>query len=385
LRPIRLLILFVLVVTPFVVFTPSASALDLCNEPHCVPPPAEQNTPYEFEFEAEEGCIPYFFHKTLGNLPPGMEVTLDGDLRGTPTASGDFSFWVTLNDNGGPHNPACLIPGTQSQAQFTLHVMPDLAVTTESLPNAVPGQPYSVQLQFSNPEQGWPVVWDITAGSLPQGLSLSETGVISGTPTGTDVKQVTVRAREPFRRFGEKTLTLTVSAALQARSATIPGEVGVRYRGSVPATGGVRPLTWSVASGSLPAGLTLNPATGVISGVPRRAGASAVTIAVKDAGGQQTTVQSNIRIAARLAISTTRLPAATVGAAYRARLKASGGLAPTRWRIVSGSLPRGIRLDPRTGVLTGRARSTGVFRVTIQATDRVGGKSTRRLRLTVVQ
>jgi large repetitive protein len=381
-RPIRLVFLFALLALPFVV-TPSASALDLCNEPHCQPPPAEQNTPYEWQIEAEEGCLPYFFKHANGTLPAGMEITTDGKLRGTPTQAGDFSFWVHLDDNGGPHNPACLIKGTQSQALFILRVMPDLAVTTESLPVAAPGQPYSAQLQFSNPEVGWPVIWDITAGSLPQGLTLSESGLISGTPTGTDAKQFVARAREPFRRFGERQLTLTVASALQARSAATAGEVGLRYRGSVPASGGVSPFTWSVASGALPAGLSLDTATGVITGVPARAGAFSVTFAVKDAAGQSTTAPASIRVAPRLAITTARLPGASLGKAYRARLATKGGLAPRRWTIVRGALPRGVKLVRSTGALTGVARQTGVFRVTIRATDRLGARSTKALRLVV--
>ena len=171
-----------LVVALPVFFASSAAALDLCEEPHCQPPSPEQNTFFEWEFEAEEGCVPYFFKHTNGNLPTGLEVTVDGKLRGTPTQSGRHPRprGVALDDNGGPHNPACLIKGTQSQAHFFMFVMPDLAVTTESLPVAVPGQPYRLQLQFSNPEAGWPVIWDITQGSLPAGLSLSEDGVLSG-------------------------------------------------------------------------------------------------------------------------------------------------------------------------------------------------------------
>jgi len=73
-----------------------------------------------------------------------------------------------------------MIKGKQSRAHYFLTVMPDLAMTTESIPVARPGQPFSFQLQFSNPEFGWPVVWDIVGGSLPLGLSLSESGLISG-------------------------------------------------------------------------------------------------------------------------------------------------------------------------------------------------------------
>jgi hypothetical protein len=183
LSAVRLALLALVLSLPLV-FAAGASALDLCEEPHCQPPPGEQNTFYEWEFEAEEGCVPYVFKHVNGALPAGLEVTSTGELVGTPTEAGIFDFWVTLNDNGGPHNPACLYKGAESQAHFFLTILPDLAVTTETLPAARPGQPYSAQLQFSNPEVGWPVKWQILGGALPAGLALSESGVISGTPTG---------------------------------------------------------------------------------------------------------------------------------------------------------------------------------------------------------
>ena len=377
------LALFALVLSLPLFFAPGAGALDLCEEPHCQPPPGEQNTFYEWEFEAEEGCIPYSFKHINGALPAGLEVTESGELEGTPRQAGNFDFWVTLNDNGGPHNPACIYKGAESQAHFFLTILPDLAVTTETLPVATPGQPYSAQLQFSNPEVGWPVKWQLLGGSLPAGLALSESGVISGTPTASDRKTFTVRAAEGFRRYGDRELTLTVSTGLTASSALRAGEVGLRYTGSIPATGGVAPLRWSVASGALPGGLTLDEATGKVSGVPRTSGSFAVTFAVTDAAGQRATVPATLRIAARLAVTTTRLPAASVGAAYRARLASRGGVPPKRWRLVTGALPSGLRLDAATGALVGRPRESGVFRFTIEARDRLGSRSRKALRLTV--
>ena len=377
----RLALLLVLLAIPLVVVS-SASALDLCEEPHCQPPDAEQNTPFEWEFEAEEGCIPYFFTFINGNLPPGLAVTADGELEGTPTQSGKFDFWVALDDNGGPQNPACLVKGEQSQAHFFMTVLPDLAVTTDSLPAGTPGQSYSTQLQFSNPEPGWRVVWDIVQGALPAGLTLSESGLISGTPSAAGASAFVVRAREPFRRFGEKTLTLRVGAQLTASSALGAGEVGLRYSGRVRAAGGIAPLRWSVATGTLPAGLTLDQATGAVRGLPRSAGASALTFAVTDASGQRVTVPAGLRIVARLAITTAALPSANMGASYWTRLRASGGLAPRSWRIVRGSLP-GVRLDAATGVLSGTPRQAGVYRITIQARDRLGARTTKLYRLTV--
>ena len=379
-RPTRVLAVLLLLVSPLALAS-GASALDIDVDKQ--PPPGEVGTPYEFEFEGEEGCLPYTFKHLAGTLPPGLEVTPEGELKGTPTAAGTFYFWVELTDNGGPDNPFCLEAGTPSQGDFTMLVMPDLAVTTTSLPLAIPGQPYSVQLEFSNPEAGWPVIWDITKGSLPNGLTLSESGVISGTPTGVDAKTFTVRAREPFRRSGEQELTLTVAATLMASSSFRVGEVGVRYAAKVSASGGVAPYAYALASGRLPAGLTLDERTGEVKGVPKEAGAVSVTVAVKDASGQQADAPVRFRIAKRLAISTSRLPSAKVKASYRARVRASGGVAPTRWRVTAGKRPRGVRLDRTSGKLSGGARRAGVYRFTVQARDRLGARSTKRLTIRV--
>jgi len=365
----------------FAVTGSAAYALDL--ETDFQPPPGEVGTPYAWEFYAEEGCVPYRFTYLNGTVPPGLQVTLDGKLTGTPTLSGTFEFWVALNDNSGPQNPACIYPSLQSEGLYTMVVLPDLAVKTTALPVGAPARPYSVQLEFTNSEAGWPVIWDITAGSLPGGLTLSEGGLISGTPAGTDTKTFTVRAREPFRRFGERQLTLNVAAALQASASLRAGEVGLRYASAVSARGGVPPLAYSVAAGSLPSGVTLNPTTGAVRGVPRTTGTFGLTFAVTDSAGQRVTVPASLRVASRLTITTARVPAASVGTAYRARLASSGGVAPKKWRVAGGALPRGIRLDLATGTLTGTALDAGVFRFTVEARDRLGARSTKTLRLTV--
>ena len=377
----RLARIVVLAALCFAVTGSTASALDL--ETDVKPPPGEVGTPYTFEFAAEEGCVPYRFSYLNGTVPPGLRITVDGKLTGTPTEAGSFNFWVGLDDASGPTNPFCQVPSTQSQGEFTMIVMPDLAVKTTSLPLATPGRPYSVPLEFTNPEIGWPVIWDIKEGSLPAGLALSESGVIAGTPTGPDTKAFVVRAREPFRRFGERPLTLTVATALQGRSSLKAGEVGFRYAGSVSGSGGLPPFTYSVAAGNLPRGLALNATTGAVRGVPQGAGRYGLTFAITDSAGQRITVPANLRIASRLAITTARLPAARVGAAFRARLTSSGGVAPKVWTTNPRLLPRGFRLDRRTGVLSGTPREAGIARLTVLVKDGLGARATKTFRLIV--
>ena len=381
LAPLALLV--VLLCAPLVL-TPSASALDLCDAPECQPPPAEQGSPFEFQLVAEEGCLPYRFSMSAGALPPGLGLTTDGKLEGTPTEAGQFDFYVALDDNGGPQNPNCLVPSKQSQGHIKVTVLPDLAVATTSLPGGAVGRPYSSTLEAANLEVGWRVVWDVTQGSLPAGLSLSEGGVISGTPVAPGSSTVTIRVREPFRRSGERQLTLTVAAALSA-SASSPrvGEVGVRYSGKATATGGTAPFTWSVAGGALPNGLTLDPASGAISGVPTSPGSFSAQLGVRDASGQAATVAASIRVAARLAVGTHRLPRAVAGRIYRARLAVRGGVGPRRFAVSRGALPRGVALGARSGILHGVPRRAGTYRFTVRVRDPLGGSATRALRIVV--
>ena len=72
------------------------------------------------------------------------------------------------------------------------------------------------------------------------------------------------------------------------------------------------------------------------------------------------------------------LPAAKVGSAYRALLRATGGVAPRSWRILGGRpglLPTGLRLNARTGQISGTPKQSGTFRLRIQVTDKLGAHS----------
>src|SRR5204863_394156 len=105
------------------------------------------------------------------------------------------------------------------------------------------------------------------------------------------------------------------------------------------ASGGTPPYSWSVATGSLPAGLNLSTG-GTISGTPSAAGSSSFTVRVTDSASASTTASLSITInPAALGITTSALPAGTVGTAYSQTLGASGGSPPYSWAVATGSLP----------------------------------------------
>src|SRR5262249_48817125 len=130
-------------------------------------------------------------------------------------------------------------------------------------------------------------------------------------------------------------------------------------------------------SGTPPAGLTLGPTTGVISGTPTTAATANFTVTVTDSASRTASQSLSMTInPATLAISTNSLPVGMVGTAYSQTLTATGGTAPYTWAITSGTLPAGLAWAPTTGLISGTATTAGTFNFTVQVTDNGPPKQT---------
>ena len=123
---------------------------------------------------------------------------------------------------------------------------------------------------------------------------------------------------------------------------------------------------------------------GTVSGTPRAAGTYRATVKVTDSEGRSLDYAANFAVAARLKVGTLALSPGKVGRSYRSKVTALGGVAPRKWKITVGPLPKGIRFDRTTGILSGIPTKAGRYRLTFQVTDGLKVVASKRLRIDVL-
>jgi hypothetical protein len=164
-----------------------------------------------------------------------------------------------------------------------------ITVNPPTLPSGTVGTAYNQSVSASGGTS--PHTFSVSSGALPTGLILNAaTGAITGTPTSAGTFNFTITATDAGGCSGSRPYTITIASpgcpVITLNPDTLPpGVVGTPYSQSVTATGGTAPHTFAIASGALPAGLFLNPATGLISGVPLQPGLFSFTIRATDSSG----------------------------------------------------------------------------------------------------
>jgi len=330
-------------------------------------------------------------------------VSGPGTLSNTTTAAATYTAPAATNSSQTATITATSVADSSKTgtATITIPAAPSITSTSANLAGAV-GTAYSVSLQASGGIP--PFTWALAAGTtLPACLTLKSNGTLttaSGTaPTAScagNYTNLTFKATDSGTptplSVTSSPLTITITAPTIAFAPALPGgNVGAAYMGSVAATGVLGTSTYTIASGSLPADLSLNSSTGAISGTPKAAdaGTASFTVMVTDAYGDTATSGGlSITIAAAPAITFTgSVPTTgTYGLAYSGSAAATGGAGALTYSISAGALPPDLPLNASTGAITGtpsKVADVGSFSFTVKAADAFGDSATEGYALTI--
>src|SRR5437016_5402428 len=250
---------------------------------------------YSAVLQATGGATPYGWSAT--GLPAGLALnSRSEERRGAPSTAGNYTVSASVRDSG--TSPAAM------SKTFTLGITstppPALAITTTSLSAGTAGSSYSTVLQATG--GATPYGWSATG--LPAGLALnSGTGQISGTPStaGNYTVAASVRDSQSSPLTASKAFSLSISAStvspVSILTTSLPTATsGSSYNTMLQASGGVSPYLWSITTGQLPLGLSLNASTGVISGTPSASGTYGFTAAVRDAQSTPQTASQALQV-----------------------------------------------------------------------------------------
>lgn len=159
-----------------------------------------------------------------------------------------------------------------------------ITVVSASLPSGVVGAGYDAALSATGGDGAF--TWSLASGELPSGVTLSADGVLAGTPESVGTSMFRVRAQSAGLS-GEADLSISIFDALAISTTSLPDAVvDEAYSSTLESTGGDGSTTWSVSDGSLPAGLSLDGASGTIDGTPTAEGAHAFTVTATSGDGQ---------------------------------------------------------------------------------------------------
>lgn len=329
---------------------------------------------YSQTLAASGGLSPYTWSITVGALH--ADFALDGAtgaITGTPTVTSASTFTIQVTD-------AAARTATQA---FTLNVYDTLTITTTTpLPSGTIGGAYSWTLAAAGGST--PYSWALNTGSLPlpAGLSISN-GIIVGNPTAKGTFFPTIKVTDSLLATATKLFTFPIHdpVTIDTASPLPTGMEGMSYSASFGASGGNGSYTYTVEAGStLPAGLSLNSSSGVLSGIPAAAGSYNFTIRATDTDTNPITPRYgtkafSLTVNTGISIAPATLPGEAAGTAYSQTLTPSNGNTPYTYSVTVGSLPPGLSLTPvpptaaATGTISGTPTTAGVYPFTVRATD----------------
>lgn len=292
----------------------------------------------------------------------------------TPALAATTSYWVKVT------NVANTTGALSQTATITVEVplVPSI-LTAAALGTVRPGLPYSASLQAAGGHP--PYTWAVTNGAVPAGLTLSETGLLSGTPSAQGSSTFTAQVSDNQGAKDTRVFSLAVNS-LQVAPQTLPTAVkSVPYAAAVVASGGVPPLTWSFSGGPLPGGIAFSTG-GQFAGTPTGDGNTPLTVTVTDSTGYAQSLALVLPVSAtyvKPVMNPPAFPVVTVGTSFNHTLTAQN----YPKTFTATGLPAGLKLNATTGQITGLPDVSGVYNVQVRATNAAGGSALVTAPLTV--
>jgi putative Ig domain-containing protein len=255
-----------------------------------------------------------------------------------------------------------------------------LDIADAAPPGGTVGMPYGYTFSLSPGGGTDGASWTVDSGQLPPGLRLTSndhTATVSGTPTQAGSFHFFLKVRVAPGQQGvcctEEDFTIVIEQGLDITTgADLPvGNVGASY-GYQLATSGGTASSWTITSGTLPAGIQLTQG-GAITGTPTQTVASQFTVKAV-AGGKTASKLFTLKVTEPMSVTAPTAKAIKLGRQFLVAFAAKGGLGPYTWGAVG--LPEGIGVNPTTGQVGGRPKQPGPLVVTVKVTDSVGASMT---------
>jgi len=277
-------------------------------------------------------------------LPPGLGISSSqGTITGTPTTSGTYTGTVSITDSNGFVNSATIVIAIDAAAGTP-------SISSATTASGTVGSAFTAYTVTASVPSGANPVTSFNIGALPPGLSVGGTATaptITGTPTASGAYSVALSANSASGTGANSTLTITIAPALTAPVISGSNAQTVAINGSFNYSITASNSPTSYEASGLPVGLSLNSATGQISGTASVPGVYPVALRAFNASGAGAPFTLTITVGSLPVISSPTTASVNVGMPFTYAIASS----PSATSYNIGNLPAGLTANTATGAI----------------------------------